>query len=246
MSELSPQLALRIGLAARALPNVTPACFVRILLDAVRMPLTDQKLKALSARQLRMAGRGALRSVPGANLDRALQYLWDRAGVDIEDPAIPRPQPYRDGDLPGSVRVAVASDQGLALDGDFGTCARFLVFQVSPTASRLIAVRGTAGGNGADDRSAWRADLIRDCRILFVARIGIRGHAKLVKHGTFVVPDPAGGSAWTAVEGLARVLRDGPPPWIGKLTARRALNPALPRALLNADLNPAATAAIGR
>ena len=188
MAELNPQLALRIGLAARALPNVSLQCFVHILIDAVRMPLTDQKLKALSARELRRAGRGALRTVPGANLDRALRYLWDRIGVDIEDPAIPRPQPYRDGDLPGSVRVAVASDEGLALDGDFGTCARFLVFQVSPTASRLIAVRGTAAGKGADDRTAWRADLIRDCRIVFVAKIGIRGHAQLVKHGTYVVP----------------------------------------------------------
>ena len=180
MAELNPQLALRIGLAARALPNVSLPCFVHILIDAVRMPLTDQKLKALSARELRSAGRGALRTVPGANLDRALRYLWDRIGIAIDDPAIPRPQPYRDGDLPGSVRVAVASNEGLALDGDFATCARFLVFQVGPTASRLIAVRATAPGQGADDRTAWRADLIRDCCILFVAKIGIRDRKSVV------------------------------------------------------------------
>ena len=150
-------------------------------------------------------------------MEVAAQYLWDRAGVDIIDPSIPAIEPYHAGDLPGSVRLAIASNDGLELNGDFGTCLRFLVFQVSATQSRLIAVRATGGEKGADDRNAWRADLVDDCQLIFVSSIGIRAAAKLVKGGTYLVNQSQAGTAADAVASVQRVLRDGPAPWLAKV-----------------------------
>ena len=217
MATLCPELALRIGLAARALPAVTPALLMPVLIDALQLPLTDRKLKSLTVQQLRSARRGALRRLPIAALETAIRYLADRAGVDIIDPTIPAPTPYRDGDLPGSVRVAIASNSGLDLDADFGRCARFLVYQVARDAALLVAVRGTAGDKGADDRVTWRVDLVRDCQLIFATSIGVRPAAKLVQNGAFLVRDPQLNTAADAVASIQRVLRSGPPPWLAKL-----------------------------
>ena len=217
MSILSPQLALRIGLAARALPSVSTACLVQVLIQALKYPLTDQKLKGLTLQQLRAADRANLKSVPVAELESALRYLTDRATVDILDPDTPSPAHYQAGDMPGSVRVAIASNHGQALDGNFSDCIRFLIFQVSPDSAQLVDVRGTAGDRSAKDRNAWRAHLIRDCGIVFVAGIGIRGHSHLIQHGTYLVRNPQSGAAIHALESLQQVLRQGPPPWLAKL-----------------------------
>jgi hypothetical protein len=42
-----------------------------------------------------------------------------------------------------SIRIACASNRGERLDGHFGSCARFLIYQVSATDS--AADRGAAG-----------------------------------------------------------------------------------------------------
>ena len=58
---------------------------------------------------------------------------------------IPTPQPYTDGDMPDSIRVACASNSGDLLNGHFGSCERFLVYQVSQAEYRLIDVRDVGG-----------------------------------------------------------------------------------------------------
>ena len=227
MAQLSPQLALRIGLAARALPDVPPARLMRVLIDALQFPLTDQKLRSITVKQLRAARQGDLWTISPAEMETAARYLWDRAGVDIIDPSIPALEPYQDGDMPGSVRVAIASNDGLECNGDFGTCLRYLVFQVSATQSRLIDVRATGGEKGANDRAAWRAELVHDCQLIFVATVGIRAAAKLVKPDTYLLTHAQAGSAADAITGVQRVLRDGPPPWLAKIVRTGMPNTAL-------------------
>ena len=227
MSSLSPSLALRIGLAARAMPSVTPAHLMYVLVEALRMPLTDQKLKSMTVPLLRGAAHASLRSVPLHRLEQAVCYLTDQASVDIIDPDIPEPLPYRDGDLPGSVRVAIANDQGPSLDGQFSDCIRFLIYQVAVEEARLIDIRGTAGDRGAADRLAWRARLIRDCRIVFVTGIGIRGHHQLVRNGAYVIRQPQPGATAETLAELQRVLADAPPPWLARLARGATAVPAV-------------------
>lgn len=216
MSTLDPQLALRIGLAARALA-VPPASFVPLLIGVLERPLTDQKLKRLTLDQLSRALREIRPRCDQETLMGALGYLHDRLGVDIIDSTIPAPAHYAEGDMPGSIRVAVASDRGLMVDGDFGSCERFLVYQVSRQERRLVEVRGTAGEKGAAKRLVWRAERIGDCHLLLARAVSARASAPLVHQNCYPVTYLHPVAAPDAIDELRRLLRKGPPPWLAKL-----------------------------
>ena len=121
--------------------------------------------------------------------------------------------------LPGSIRVACACDRGEELDGHFGSCQRFLIYEVSAAGSRLIGVR-EVDDTAAEDKSAHRAALIADCEILYVASIGGPAAAKVVNVGTHPLKWSQGGSARERVEALRPVLARRPPPWLAKAMSR--------------------------
>jgi nitrogen fixation protein NifX len=220
---LSSELALRIGLAAKALPNITPGIMVGLLLEVLKLPLTDAKLKKLTIIQLRSAGNGKLKAVPRPVLRNAIAYLWDKAGVDIIDPSIPDIELYAEGDMPGSVRLAIGTEYGMNLSGHFGTCPRFLIYQVTCNETRLIDVRGTAGGKGAKDSHAWRAELLDDCSLVLVESIGLPDTARLMKAGIHPVKYPQTCRVQDALGDIQQILRDAPPPWLGKLMGQQEL-----------------------
>ena len=124
---LPRELALRIGLAARALPGVSAARMLDILDAAVGLPVTVSKLDGLTVKALRKGGGEDLMRVAPDTLKAALALL---KGHDAA-PDGPPCDPYSDGDMPDSLRVACASNGGELLDGHFGSCGRFLVYQVS-------------------------------------------------------------------------------------------------------------------
>ncbi len=227
MSTLPDQLALRIGLAAQAMPNVSPACLVRVLLEVLRYPLTDQKLKQLTVQQLRRASGGVLRSVPRAALEQALAYLHDRKSEDVLDPSISPVMAYQEGDMPGSVRLAIASNRGEVLNGDFASCLRFLVYQVGLHEARLIDVRGTAGSKGQREPLIWRAQLISDCHMVFMTSVNMAAMATIIKSSIHPVRRNSGETAQALIEEVQQVLGGRAlPPWLNKLVSQPNLSHA--------------------
>lgn len=216
---LTQELALRIGLAARALPDTDPNRLMKVLVGALGLPLTEQKLSQLTAQQLRTAADDEFAAVSLPQIKQALDYLWGKAAVEIAED-LPPLDAYIDGDMPGSIRVAIASNSGEQLDGHFGTCARFLIYQVSPAELRLIAVRRTAGGDTADDKNTWRAELIADCQLVYVVSIGGPAAAKVVKRDVHPVKLPHGGAARNVLEETQTVLAGTPPPWLAKVMGK--------------------------
>ena len=116
-----------------------------------------------------------------------------------------------------SIRVACASSTGEELDGHFGSCPRFLVYQVDAVEIRLIDVRATDGPDARDDKNAYRASLISDCQVLFVASIGGPAAAKVIKIGVYPIKHLTGGNARERVAALQTVLATAPPPWLAKV-----------------------------
>jgi nitrogen fixation protein NifX len=140
-----------------------------------------------------------------------------------DDPAhdLPPPKSYSDGELPGSVRVAFASNRGERLDGHFGSCARFLVYQVSEEEIRLIDVRTADDAQSADDKNTYRSDLIRDCDLLFVIAIGGPAAAKVVKAGLLPIRQPEETGARKVLIKLQQRLSENPPRWLSKARGKQ-------------------------
>jgi len=214
---LSEDIALRIGLAARVLPDTDPARLLRVLSDAVGLPPTLAKLDGLSVKTLKAAADGELAEINAGSLKQALALLKGQGAEDVEP--VPDIEPYADDDLPGSVRVACASNGGELLDGHFGSCRRFLVYQVAANGFRLIDVRSIDNSSGEfqDDKNAYRAGLIKDCQVLYVASIGGPAAAKVVKLDIHPIKFPDGGNAREHIAALSAVLADKAPPWLAKI-----------------------------
>lgn len=218
---LSRDLALRIGLAARVLPDVDARQLLDLLIDKLGAPLTPEKLAQVTVTQLK-TGLGSpdgeedtehVETIAIPQYKEAVRILWGEAdGSDL-----PQAQPYSDGDMPGSIRVAVASNAEEQADGHFGSCLRFLVYQVNQDETRLIDLRSTLGADQSDDRNAFRVSLIKDCQILYVVSVGGPAAAKVVKAGIYPIKLNAEEPAGAVIAKLQTVLAGTPPPWLAKI-----------------------------
>ena len=220
MSEsMTREAALRIALAARELPGIDARALVQGLAQKLELPLTETKLAAVTVEDLCevLAGDHAEENcVVGYDNERlkaAVRPLW---GIGVTGSDLPLVEAYAEGDLPGSIRVAVCSNSGENLDGHFGSCERFLVYQVSPTVLRLIDQRPTLAADQAEDRNVARSALINDCDIVYVQSIGGRAAAKVVRAGAHPVKIPKSGPAREVLARLQQSLIS-PPPWLAKV-----------------------------
>jgi nitrogen fixation protein NifX len=224
---LSRELALRIGLAARTLSSVKVGALVDGLVSQLGWPLSEEKLSHLTVSQLRngLSQGGSIDAdieLPGAEITErfsleqfkeAVEILWGEKTGEDELPSV---EPYEEGEMPGSIRVAVASDRDEDLNAHFGNCRMFVIYQLSPDACRRIDVRLTDGADQAEDSSAFRTQLIRDCHVLFVQSIGGPAAAKVINAGVYPLKFAEGGPAWLHLDELRQKMSTLPPPWLAK------------------------------
>jgi len=217
-SPVSREAALRIALAARALPDVKVSAFVRALGDRLGTPVTEAKLARMTVADIKAMLQGDEIVDPGVDagaLKAAVRYLWGE-GIDDGAPTPDANAPVGDGLL----RVAVASNAGEMLDGHFGSCSRFLIYLVSETGVFLSEVRSTRATDDAEDRNVARAELIADCHLAYMQSIGGPAAAKVVRAGIHPVKYPVGGAARVVLAQLQGTLLS-PPPWLAKLLGRQ-------------------------
>jgi nitrogen fixation protein NifX len=231
MAAMTKEVALRIALANRALPGIEIQRLLGVLHDRLGAPLSVENLGRITVTDLK-TGLGSADGEedgedlgPGlANLKTAVQILWGDV-VEEELPALEQPLDKSDG----VVRVAVASNAAEQLNGHFGTCIRFLVYDLSADNCRLVAIRATAPADLTDDKNAARADLIGDCQVLFVISIGGPAAAKVIRRGIYPLKQEAA-EARAALTQLQQTFNTNPAPWLAKLlgrsTARRVSEPS--------------------
>ena len=208
--------ALRIAQAARVLADVNAGAFAAKLGDNLGLPITEEKLAKVTVADIKLILSGEETVDPdmdSASIKLAVRHLWGQA-ADAED--LPPVAAYKDGDIPGSLRVAVASNTEENLDGHFGSCPRFLIYQVGRDEIRLVEIRSTSLTDEAEDKNVARANLIKDCQIVYVQSIGGPAAAKAVRANIHPVKAPEGGKASIALQRLQAVL-DAPPPWLAKI-----------------------------
>lgn len=213
---LSRELALRIGLAARALPDTDAKALLTALTRSVSLPITEKKLAGIDLNTLKTGFPG----IDDSTLMRALNILKN----DKIEQLLPPVDAYQDGDMPGSVRIACASDDGVNVDGHFGSCRQFMIYQVSSEEARLIDIRDAEIPEGLlvnnkviDDKNVYRAELIHDCKVVYMASVGGPAAAKIVKQGIYPIKLPELESITDTVKQLQAVIAGTPPPWLAKI-----------------------------
>lgn len=213
-TSITREAALRIGLAALEL-KVTPRELTLALAEKIELPITEAKLATSSVELLReaMDGDGGICQMEKEDLKRAVRLLWGEGVTGSDLPAL---DAYQEGDMPGSIRLACASNTGEVLDGHFGSCERFLVYQVSASESRLIGIRSTLETEGAEDKNVARTNLIADCDVLYVQSIGGPAAAKVIRANIHPIKIPVSGPAQISVARLQKSLAS-PPPWLARI-----------------------------
>ncbi|MCB4358386.1 dinitrogenase iron-molybdenum cofactor biosynthesis protein [Quatrionicoccus australiensis] len=218
---ITQEAALRVALASRAMPNVTLPRLIALLQSHLGEQIDTDNLRAITVTNLK-TGLGSMDGEEddedmGIGIDAmklAVRILW---GEVQDDENLPQAEPYADGDIPDSLRVAIASDSGNELNGHFGSCLRYLVYQVSATESRLIGVRSALEADFAEDKNLFRCQLIGDCHVLYVVSIGGPAAAKVIRADIFPIKLPNGGPALEVIGRFQQALADSPPPWLAKI-----------------------------
>ncbi len=221
MSSITKAAAFRITLAAKALAEVNLAAFTVKLAEKLGLPITEEKLSTLTVADLKLVLSGEETVEPDvdtASLKLAVRFLWGENG---DDDSVPKPEAYVDGEMPGSLRVAVASNSADNLDGHFGSAPRFLVYQVGKDAIKLIDVRSTLLADDAEDKNVARSELINDCQIVYVQSIGGPAAAKVVRANVHPIKFPQPAPAREALARLQGTL-ESPPPWLARIMGVKA------------------------
>jgi len=221
MTTITKAAAFRITLAAKALADINLAAFTVKLAEKLGLPLTEEKLAGLTVADLKLVLSGEETVEPdidSASLKLAVRFLW---GELDNDDSVPKPEAYVEGEMPGSLRVAVASNSADNLDGHFGSAPRFLIYQVGKDSIKLIAVRPTLLADEAEDKNVARSELINDCQIVYVQSIGGPAAAKVVRADVHPIKFPTPAPAREALARLQGTLQ-APPPWLARIMGVKA------------------------
>jgi nitrogen fixation protein NifX len=215
------EAALSIALAARAMPNVSLMSLIELLQRQLGEEIDAEALRKVTVTMLKTGFASADGEEDGEDIGigleamkLAVRILW---GETQGDDSLPKIQPCEEGDMPGSVRIAIASDKGDTLSGHFGSCLRFLVYQVSPTEIRLVDIRDTMDAEFAEDKNLWRAKLIGDCHVCYVVSIGGPAAAKVIRADIYPIKIPDGGPALDILKPFQVAMVESPPPWLLKI-----------------------------
>jgi nitrogen fixation protein NifX len=228
MSEqpISDEVALRIALAARVLPDVSVSDLIYALRSHLGEQIDEEKLSKLTVTQLKTA-IGQTYSLDGEEdgeestialdiLKEAVRILWGEVeDVGAETGASNLEIFENQGGL-DSIRVAIASNNEEQLDGHFGSCLRYLIYQLSAQELKLVDIRSAQGAATAEDKNAFRVELIKDCQVLYVVSIGGPAAAKVIKGNIYPMKIDKGAEARVILQDLQRVINTSPPPWLAK------------------------------
>jgi len=221
---ISNEVALRIALATRAITGVSTGEMIEVLQDHLGDEIDEEGLSKMTVTHLKAAwgkiyeddedsGEDAT-TADIAELKKAVRILWG----DIDEAnQLPSIEAYKPGDLPNSIRIAVASNRGEELDGHFGSCLRYLIYQLSATDIKLVDIRSALEADLTLSKNDFRVDLIRDCHMLYIAAIGGPAAGKVTQAGIYPMKKEEGGAARELLQELQQQIATAPPPWLAKI-----------------------------
>lgn len=216
-TEITENVALRLGLAAKAIPQLALKQFVIALTNELGQPVTEKKLRSLNPKKLFTLLSAAERDIERGQSNQVYAILTSAEITTMEAPEL-TDAPSIEGP---KLRVAVSSNNDEQLDGHFGSCLRFLIYEVSANQIQLIEVRSVATSEMGLSRTDYLIDLIRDCHILSTLSIGGPAAAKVVRADLLPIKQAKPCASIDVLTPLSQVISNTPPPWMTKILAEQ-------------------------
>jgi nitrogen fixation protein NifX len=115
------------------------------------------------------------------------------------------------------MKVAFTSKTGEMIDQHFGMSDSFQVWEIGPDEAHYVeTLTVESHGDDEEDKIGARADVLKECVIVYTMQIGGPAAAKLVSRK--IQPMKTGTEVAVAeiVGKLQEVLKGNPPPWLRK------------------------------
>lgn len=210
---ISEQLALRLGLADKALPGMRLDTLIDALVSELAEPLTEKRLRSLSPKQFRALVEKTGAETEAAQLTQAYLILTGDEVREMQAPVVTNDralsQPF--------LRVAVTSNNDEEIDGHFGSCLRVLIYEVNQEGWRLADVRPVTGTAKGEKRTDLMLELIKGCQLLVTQSIGGPSAARVVRANCHPIKQAGAVLAADVLSRLQTTLAGSPPPWISKI-----------------------------
>lgn len=121
------------------------------------------------------------------------------------------------------MKITFASNEGITLDCHFGQCISFAIFEFGESGYRLIETRTLLVPQEESeecDKFQQRVDLIEDCTVLFVVKIGGDAAKRVLAAGIILLQSEQGSEILPQLEQLKQMLKERPPLWLVKALNR--------------------------
>ncbi|MCG8535323.1 MAG: dinitrogenase iron-molybdenum cofactor biosynthesis protein [Pseudomonadales bacterium] len=217
--QISREAALKIALAARILPTITVAQLVEVLFSRLDGQISEDSLKTVTVTDLKTSFASVDGEEDGEDIGigleemkEAVRVLWGETAQEV----LPPLETFQDNP-DTSIRVAVASNSAQQLNGHFGSCVRFLIYQMNPVELKLVDIRSALEADFSDDKNRFRANLIADCDVGYFVSVGGPAAAKVIRAGVYPIKEISGGEAREVLGKLQQRMASNPPPWLAKL-----------------------------
>jgi nitrogen fixation protein NifX len=127
----------------------------------------------------------------------------------------------RDGRRGPSVRVALASQDGRALDAHFGYARKLMVYDVTVRSHRLVKVitfsAQQADGAEDDDKITPKVRALADCHILLALAIGPPAAAKVIQANIHPLRTGVAEPIEAAIARVRTMMTVEPPWWLRRI-----------------------------
>lgn len=217
ITQFSKEVAFRITLATKVLPQVSPKTLIEGLKNHLGTEISEESLDQLTIPDLKTILSNITEENELSGVEEAVPILRGET-ANYQD-WFPIEEKIEDSQ---SIQVAIASNNPEKLDGHFGSCDYYLIYQLTPETMRLIDVRLAIESDLAKEKTAFRVNLIKDCEILYLVSIGGPAAAKVVHANIYPLKKEEGGEAREFLAQLQSAIALSPPPWLAKIFGVRA------------------------
>ena len=209
---LESQVYWRLIALAQAVPEVGQSVLFDWVSGALQGPLSIAQMEKLTVEALKESAPADLAGVSNARWQVLLECLQGQLPVHLD----PKPA-VSDAD---ALRVAFSSSDGLTVNGHFGNCHLFFIYQITNQGSQLIDIRHFVADEAQEDNET-RARLLHNCHLLFCEAIGGPAAARVIRHGIHPVKIKKDNRISTQLDALQELMQGQLPPWLAKALGRK-------------------------